>query len=335
MCVIVHQPKGAHIDKETCRKLWKANPDGGGFAFINDDGQVDITKAMDFKSFWSEFEQARSANVGKEFMLHMRIATHGSVKIENVHPFVVDEHTVMAHNGIIHGVPDYKDDDRTDTEVFISEVLPELPDGWQDMWYMSQMVEEWIGWSKLMFITTSLTLDQDIYRLGDWDEYKGLFLTNLTGLEKPKKKVTTAYHNLGPGTYYSESSRDWNEWVDWEDSRNTAWEEEQFESMLVAERKTQLINQPVIDVRDGYECYGCNTIIDPETAECACWENVCGECWDFIARCTTEGDCLTATQYVYQNLNKEDQERVSDTNRQTNQNKELATVIDIMGYRSF
>ena len=309
MCVIVHQPKGTQIDKETCRKLWQANPDGGGFAFIDDSRELVVTKSMEFKTYWSLFEQARSANLDRDFLLHMRVATHGSVKIENVHPFVVDEHTLMAHNGIMHGVPDYKDD-RTDTEVFITDVLPELPEGWQDSQYLTSMVEDWMGWSKLMFITTSLTLDKDIYRLGEWREHKGLYLTNMTGLE-PKKTTLVKTYPASQTSYY-ESSFGWNEWWDHDNGRSeTAWEEELFEGQLKAERKTMMINHDILAVEDGYECYGCNKIIDTKTAECECWNAVCTECYQFVARCSVEGKCLTSVHIDYENLDNEGQNEVS------------------------
>jgi hypothetical protein len=325
MCVIIHQPKGAHIDKETCRKLWQTNPDGGGFAFVNDDDELVVEKAMDFKTYWSLFEQARSANSGKEFMLHMRIATHGSVHIKNVHPFVVDGDTVMGHNGIIHGVPDY-DDDRTDTEVFISEVLPQLPDGWQDNFYLSDMVEEWIGWSKLMFMSVSPHLEKNIYRLGDWDQYKGLFLSNLNGLEKKKVKATavTTYRDWGHG---SETSEHWSEWEGRLEDIESAWEADMFEDQLKAERKTMGIDHAIIEMSGDWDCYGCNMPVDLTTAECMCWDLVCGECWQFVANCKAQGDCVTATHYNYDNLEKDVKEHVQEPTWQKTNAKILSLVL--------
>ncbi len=321
MCVIVHQPKGAHIDKETCRLLWKANPDGGGFAFIDDDGKLNVTKAMDFKTYWSWFEQARSANTDTDFMLHMRIATHGSVKIENVHPFVVDDFTMMAHNGIMHGVPDYKDD-RTDTQVFISDVLPQLPAGWQDNFYLNDMVQDWIGWSKLMFITVSPLLNENVYRLGDWHEHKGLYLTNLNGLftVKPTFKKPVAAIEAWKQPNYYESSESWNDW--WEMDKDG---EDRLEEDIKTERKSMAIYHPIIAGGSGdFDCYGCNAAIDYETAECQCWELVCGHCWKFVANCSLEGTCLTSTHFQFDELNKEEQAYV---NGQSNDSKKILELV--------
>ncbi len=136
MCVIVHQPNGAHLNKKLAKELWQTNPDGGGFAFLDDDKNLVVEKFMKFPTFWSKFETMRSTFPARDFMLHMRIATHGSVSINNVHPFQLNEHTVMAHNGILKEVIDDlesdPEDDRTDSEYFIEEVLKDLPRTWLD-----------------------------------------------------------------------------------------------------------------------------------------------------------------------------------------------------------
>jgi glutamine amidotransferase len=187
MCVIIVQPKEAKLKKDRAKRLWDKNPEGGGFAYINDDGEVVTEKFMKFKDFWSKFTNIRSSLEDRDYLLHMRIATHGTVDLDNVHPFQVDEHTVVAHNGIIRGVPDYKDG-RSDTRVFIDEVLPGMPEDWLDNPYLFDMVQEWIGWSKLAFLTTNPALKKDFYIL---NERKGtykdkMWFSNNIGLDKSK-----------------------------------------------------------------------------------------------------------------------------------------------------
>ena len=65
MCVIIHQPRGTHLDKERAHRLWQRNPDGGGFAFVDNTGTIQIKKAMSFTAFWRKFETARSAYPGR------------------------------------------------------------------------------------------------------------------------------------------------------------------------------------------------------------------------------------------------------------------------------
>ena len=314
MCVIVHQPNNGHLDKETCKKLWQANPDGGGFAWINHEEDIIVNKSMSFPAFWKAFETARSTFPEATFLIHMRVATHGSVCIENVHPFKVDDHTVMAHNGIIHGVPDYKDD-RTDTAVFIAEVLPELPPNWLDSSYLFDMVEEWLGWSKLMFLTTSDALNHRLYRLGDWQEWNNnLWLTNLTGLVEPKKKDVTS--NTGAFYFSQPTSEDqmfgYRDWAQ-EDAKELLpeWEEDMYLDKMGKDRLAMQITHEVIHLSDGsYACYGCNTSIDDYTNECKCWETICTACWQFVAKCSTEGDCLAAGHVLYTDLERKDIDHV-------------------------
>jgi hypothetical protein len=191
MCVIIHQPAKAHLDKDEAKIAWNKNPDGGGFAFIGDTGELIVEKHMDFPTWWKQFENARSWFPRRDFLIHMRIATHGTKDLFNVHPFQVDEHTVMAHNGIIHGVPDYHDG-RSDTRVFVDEVLPRLPVTWLDEPYITTMVEKWLGWSKLMFLTNNPLLKKNVYILNESDgkEHNKMWWSN-DSFSKPYTHVST------------------------------------------------------------------------------------------------------------------------------------------------
>ena len=191
MCVIIHQPKGTHLEKERAKRLWAYNPDGGGFAYITDDEEIQVEKFMEFNDFWTGFEQARSANADRDYILHMRIGTHGTTDLNNVHPFVVDRHTVMAHNGIIHGVPEYNDG-RSDTAVFVDEVLSELPIAWLDSYYINEMLGGWIDWSRLVFLTNDPELVKNVYILNKEKGHtvEGMWFSNMTAVHKPWPKQT-------------------------------------------------------------------------------------------------------------------------------------------------
>ena len=330
MCVIVHQPKGKTISKDDAKALWETNSHGGGFAFIDDDGVLQTEKFMKFEEYWPALERARSQFPRRDYLLHMRIATHGSIHLDNVHPFVVDEHTVMAHNGIIHGVVDkiHPNDDRSDTRFFIDQVLPTLPEGWLDNEYLNSMVEEWIGWSKLMFMTTDPNLKHNIYRLGKWEEHNGLMLSNLNGLQKQHYTGGTWVSSPKPAntkpttnsfTKYEETSDDWYDWwmyremeFEKDETGRTVYQgldEFDLEYLLhglKAERATMFIMHPMILIDKTFpqiECSRCLNEIDLETAECLCWDEVCGKCWNFLALCEGQGDCSTfPAVYDYKTL---------------------------------
>jgi glutamine amidotransferase len=225
MCVIIHQPEGTHLEKERAERLWKKNPDGGGFAFVGDDGKISGFKSMDFDPFWKAFETSRSQFPNRDYILHMRIATHGTVDISNVHPFLVDEHTIMAHNGIIHGVGD--DPLLSDTRVFVRDVLPELPETWLDSLYLTDMVEEWIGWSKLAFLTTNPNLKQQVYLLNEKSGTyaDGMWFSNSSGVHKyevvKSKTGGTVYRGAWDRPNHAKTgSRDFHSDWEWDDTES-------------------------------------------------------------------------------------------------------------------
>lgn len=182
MCVIVHQPPTTYVDKKEARNMWKRNSDGAGFAFINDDLEIITDKAMNFQEFWNKFESARSANRKAEFLLHFRIATSGKVGLPNTHPFRIDEHTVMAHNGMLNRIVGQigLDAERSDTREFINMVLSELPENWLDNPVLFDMMEDYIDGSKLMFLTTNPNLKRRVYILNAHKGTKrnGLWFSN-------------------------------------------------------------------------------------------------------------------------------------------------------------
>lgn len=312
MCVIVHQDEQAWIDKETARKLWTTNPDGGGFAFVDDNGDLQITKAMAFQTFWSEFEQARSVHGKRDYLLHMRIATHGAISLDNVHPFKVDDHTVMAHNGIIHAVTDMlpKDNSVSDTRLFVEHLLPQLEPGWLDKPFIVDMVDTYIDWSKLMFITTDPALENTVYRIGNWVKYEGLYLSNDNGLVKKKSaKRSAKTFDTFP---YSENSRNWDDWYDMR-TTPTEWGFDQLLSDLEFERESMGIDYVMVVVDEEklqIDCTGCFEQINVETGECSCWDKVCGECWNWVATCEGKGLCKDSIQYDFEILSDQGKEKV-------------------------
>ncbi len=187
MCVIIHQPSGSYLTKDRAQRLWKINSDGGGFTFIDNDGLIQAERAMEFTQFWTAFERARSAFPQRDFLLHMRIATHGDISLANCHPFWINDETVMMHNGILNQVPDY-DDGRSDTGVFVDEVIAELPENWLDNTYLQDMMEEYVGYNKLAFLTTSLNVKENVIILNRTlgSTVDGMWFSNTNGVHEPK-----------------------------------------------------------------------------------------------------------------------------------------------------
>lgn len=302
MCVIVTQPKGTYLEKELAQKLWSINKDGGGFAYITEHSTVEVEKYMKFNEFWTRFEQVRSRNRGTDFLVHMRIATHGRVDITNVHPFRVDEHTVMAHNGIIKGVPDHNE--MSDTRVFIEEVLPELPETWLDSPYLVQMVEDWIGWSKLTFLTTNPKLKKGLYILNEQSgtTHDGMWFSNSNGL--PLKKLSTPARpmRLVDGRW-TEVSEDWNKdrlaqtddyWGRAVDLNRINVGPIFYRSKVEEARKELGVLAPFTYQysNNTWWCMGCleKIVTEPgsQYGDCFCDETICLDCDEFTGVCSCE-----------------------------------------------
>jgi hypothetical protein len=90
-------------------RMWRSNDDGFGMMYRSRGGGVGIVKGIhDEEEAWEVYSQLPE---GVPHVLHFRLATHGGVRPELTHPFVVSEGSpileagvvtepVLAHNGI-------------------------------------------------------------------------------------------------------------------------------------------------------------------------------------------------------------------------------------------
>jgi hypothetical protein len=144
MCIIIYSKNGRIPENHLGCSL-ENNPDGWGF-MVGTGEYLHVSKGMRTKRFWRAWDNRPSGPV----VFHARIATHGTTGIENCHPFWVDNHLAVAHNGIISAVRE--DPVLSDTRVFIRDVLRELPDDFLENKAMRRLIAEFIGRSKLAFM---------------------------------------------------------------------------------------------------------------------------------------------------------------------------------------
>lgn len=305
MCVIVYQKSGSYLDKARAQRLWKANSHGGGYAYINDDDEIIVDKSMLFGEFWRSFETARSANPGTDFLVHMRIKTHGPTDLANVHPFPVNEKTWMAHNGILGQMPD--DPLRSDTRVFIDEVVKSMSPTWLDNAWQKDMMEEFIGWSKLAFLTTDPALEENVYLLnesaGEWVD--GMWFSSPNGVKdyKPKAERKTTGSTSSPresrfrqATPVSEAV-DFDGWLGGSEDVLTPYApglavnhegQDLWKDYLLDERtKNGNVNRIVFRHKTkNWECLGCDEKVDGTSGECECWSKLCPTCQNFAVDCS-------------------------------------------------
>jgi glutamine amidotransferase len=305
MCVIVHQPSNGHLDKERCKNLWNRNDDGGGYAFINKEGKIEQFKSLHFQTFWSAFEQARSVNPDTDFMVHLRIGTHGSLSLDNVHPFQVDEHTWMSHNGVIGNAPTYPGDDRSDTRVFVEEILPKLPELWLDDVDLRKMVEGYIGGSKLMFLTTDERLSQEVYILNKQNGtiVDNMWFSNTFGVHQPHKPKLPAVVYDANETKWDDDN--WDGWVPVASEKSRRFKKRKILTQIptIGQQKDTLeatVKRSLQAVRqeqglekefawssfiEAYSCYGCDDEVSEITGMCSCLTMWCQDCNKIANNC--------------------------------------------------
>src|SRR5574343_1845432 len=208
MCVIVHKPAGVNLTSDTLYQMWVENPDGAGIAYYNDENKLTVEKGfMKLK----RLKRALRELGDRDIVLHFRWATHGKVTPDMCHPFVIDtdltrargtdatERQVLFHNGIIDG---YGNKVISDTIDFVTRTLSHIP-----------LTETRVDVLSLMKGRYCLLTEEMIWRVGDWEEYKGLFVSNLNWIQAKKSTVIQmTTHSL---------DRDWNTEWSWEDDMYT------------------------------------------------------------------------------------------------------------------
>lgn len=125
MCIIITKEKNAApLPEEIFDIIWTNNPDGGGILYH--DGKKAVLKKGMMKR--DEFLTAAKAvnKKGISYIMHTRIATHGSVKPENTHPFI-SKHLGFAHNGTFNIIPF---PDKTDSETFFAATIADKKFKW-------------------------------------------------------------------------------------------------------------------------------------------------------------------------------------------------------------
>ena len=176
MCIIMYKEPGKAIKDEWMDNSAESNADGFGLSYVHPDYGVTTYKTMDYENFKKEFRRLEARHSESSFVLHFRKTTDGATDVDNCHPFEVGGLAVF-HNGMITACkPADKDDKRSDTRIFCEEVLSNLQNGWYDNEATLDLIEHYIGNSKLAIMdggngVTILNEDK-----GHW--YEGIWMSN-------------------------------------------------------------------------------------------------------------------------------------------------------------
>jgi len=193
MCIAIYKPAGKNISEEVLKECFDSNKDGCGFAYINTDifgiKRLKIYKSMKFEPFYHQYRRAVRFNPESPFIIHFRIATHGTVDKFNCHPFFINRDTVFIHNGIISGVT--KDDKKSDTQMFNEEFLQHIDtELLVQEGPVKKLIEKFVIGSKLVIL--NVEGDVQIYNesSGNWND--GVWYSNYSW--KPRTSAVTTYH---------------------------------------------------------------------------------------------------------------------------------------------
>lgn len=186
MCILSYLPTGTDVDVDGLLNGGINNPDGHGWAIaLPAEGRILSGKSLDVQEALDQFADVRAKNLAGPALFHSRWATHGSISVDNVHPFNVGGNplTVVAHNGILpkEAYPG-KGDDRSDTRLFADDILStryRRLDKPTAFYALSQ----WATRSnKLVILTVDPRYQRNAYLvnedMGQWDAHTGIWHSN-------------------------------------------------------------------------------------------------------------------------------------------------------------
>lgn len=183
MCIAIYCNVGHTLSETEIRTSWSNNPDGAGFAYVGMDGTLQTFRTMSLNAFVDEYQSVTGEHATRsDFVVHFRLATHGTTDVDNVHPFYQDEQTLVVHNGIL-STPTLGDG-RSDTATFVQDYLPKLGATWMDVPEMWELVSEYCSGSKLIVMTVNPNAECNAYIVneadGHWSDDGGIWYSNGT-----------------------------------------------------------------------------------------------------------------------------------------------------------
>ncbi len=222
MCIAIMNPSTVTLKKKTIRTCWDNNYNGAGMLYINSTtNKLETFKEMtSFDRYYKAYQDIRKAHPKSKVILHFRIATHGIVNEDNCHPFMVSDNLGFVHNGIIQQAPHSQL--YSDTYMFNESYLKKLPDDFISNPIINELIAEFIGYSKLVFLDAdnnhTIINEQDgVWDAGCWFSNRSYMPTNYIDFGGKKIRKTDTASTAKPvnyGTYYHRNS--WYNEADWD-----------------------------------------------------------------------------------------------------------------------
>lgn len=151
MCILIACPPG---ETPNLTDLWDAtdqNPDGHGWA-IRVNGTIERYRGLDPDRAIATFLEARDRWTDSWAIWHSRFATHGTLDMGNVQPFIVPTHGwVMAHNGMLPLSDGPFDDRRSDSRILAEDHLSRVD--WKHLRSGAEQLDKWLSPSKVVVMS--------------------------------------------------------------------------------------------------------------------------------------------------------------------------------------
>jgi len=129
MCMLCVIPPNVIPSRDKLENSALNNPHGFGFAIaVPSKNRIISERTMNADESINRFLKLRGEFPEGYAMWHARYATHGSMTIDNCHPFRLggnDKLTYIGHNGVLPTI-ETKGEHRSDTRIFAEDILPAM-----------------------------------------------------------------------------------------------------------------------------------------------------------------------------------------------------------------
>jgi hypothetical protein len=235
MCIAILTTPGTYITKTQFQNSWENNYNGAGFMYNDDNNKLHVVKEMlNWETLYKKYEKAREKYPNATFGLHFRISNRGVINRENCHPFKVNNELAFIHNGTVMNVDSHHA--KSDTNIFNREILRKLPQidvDYLDNPAVKQILEEFIGRSKMVFLDNygNFSILNEFEHGGYWengiwysnDSHEQVSLYVDMGGERVLRSRLDANGNLKPTPDYSSRSAGYNSSSGVDDAWQGGW----------------------------------------------------------------------------------------------------------------
>jgi len=181
MCIIMYSKPGVTIPEEHLDTSRLNHPHGCGLTFVHPKKKkAVIYRTMDYDRFKYVYNLVAGKYRDTPILVHFRKLTHGTAVLDNCHPFRINNYQVFVHNGTVHPCkPDAKNEDNlSDTRIFNTSVLKHLSWGWEKNKGIRSLVEEYIGFSKVVVLDNKKNVTIFNEQKGEWNKDKDIWYSN-------------------------------------------------------------------------------------------------------------------------------------------------------------